>query len=243
MPKILGITAGFAIAGAVLTALPTLLVALAHRLSPEVVFYAQTTERVVALTIDDGPSEATANILGVLAEHDVQATFFIIGAHVEGHREQLEGIQRAGHELGHHMLQDEPSIGLPVDTFTAHFERVDSLLQGLGGSHYFRPGSGWYNERIVGEAARRGYRTVLGSVYPFDAHLPFPRLASWYTLRQVSPGDVLVLHDGPERGQRTAEVPRRVLPELHRRGYRVVPVSGLLRRTPVSKGMISVAGG
>jgi peptidoglycan-N-acetylglucosamine deacetylase len=228
MPKILRITAGITIAGAVLTALPTLLVALAQSLSPDVVFFARTTERTVALTIDDGPSAATFEILDVLAEHDVQATFFVIGAHVEEHREQLEGIRLAGHELAHHMLRDEPSIELPADTFISHFERVDSLLQGLGGSRYFRPASGWYNERMLREAARRGYRTVLGSVYPFDAQLPFPRVASWYMLQKVSPGDVLVLHDGPERGRRTAEVLRRVLPELHRRGYTVVPVSRLL---------------
>lgn len=45
-------------------------------------FSVPTSERVVALTIDDGPSTATDAILRVLREHDARATFFLIGEHL-----------------------------------------------------------------------------------------------------------------------------------------------------------------
>ncbi|MEX2283412.1 MAG: hypothetical protein WEE89_13095 [Gemmatimonadota bacterium] len=81
---------------------------------------------------------------------------------------------------------------------------------------------------MVRVAAERGYRTVLGSVYPFDAQIPLPRFLSWYILQTVRPGGIIILHDGPERGPRTAEVLRRVLPALSSRGYQVVSLSELL---------------
>jgi len=223
-----GIMIGFTLAGAVLNALPTLIVELVRRDSPDVVFSADTSRPVLALSIDDGPSPATAEILDVLREHGVHATFFVIGEQLAAWPELAARIVAEGHELGHHMLRDEPSIHLPPDSFVAHFERVDAKLDELGGSTLFRPGSGWFDDRMVAAASLRGYRTVLGSIYPFDAHLPSPRFASWFVLQQAAPGGIVVLHDGAERGVRTAEVLRRVLPTLQRRGFDVVTVSDLL---------------
>ena len=51
--------------------------------APEVLWAVPTEDRVLALTIDDGPSSHTAEILEVLAEHDAGATFFVIGGRVE----------------------------------------------------------------------------------------------------------------------------------------------------------------
>jgi peptidoglycan-N-acetylglucosamine deacetylase len=222
------IVIGLTFAGAAIIALPSLAVEWAKRSTPEVVFSVDTDERIVALTIDDGPSAATSELLAVLDEHGAQATFFLIGEHVEGRPGLARNIVEAGHEVGHHMMQDHPSKDLAEDVFLDRFEEMDRLLDGLGGSRVFRPGSGWYDDRMVRTAGERGYRTVLGSVYPFDAHLSWPGFVSWYVLQHTGPGSILVLHDGPERGLRTVEVLRSVLPELDRRGYRVVTVSHLL---------------
>jgi peptidoglycan-N-acetylglucosamine deacetylase len=224
VPIILGLT----FLGSALASLPALAVEWGKRTTPEVVFSAEISKPVVALTIDDGPSSATLEILEVLREHESRATFFLIGTHLEADMELSERILEEGHELGHHMMEDRPTRSLPPETFEARFTAMDELLAGLGGSRVFRPGSGWYNDEMVEFAAGRGYRTVLGSVYPFDTHLPWTGFSSWYVLETVTPGAIVVLHDGPERGLRTADVLRAILPELRRQGYRVVPVSELL---------------
>lgn len=131
------------------------------------------------------------------------------------------------------MMVDEPSVDLPSETFRARFEEMDAILDSIGGSSVFRPASGWYNDRMVTDAAKLGYRTVLGSVYPFDAQVPFPKLSTWYMRQLIGPGSILVLHDGPERGPRTAEVLRALLPELRARGFRVVTVSTLTELEPL----------
>ena len=50
---------------------------------PSVLFQLSTTRKVVALTIDDAPSAYTHEILEILKEHEVSATFFTIGGQVE----------------------------------------------------------------------------------------------------------------------------------------------------------------
>lgn len=214
--------------GSVLAAAPAYVLERVRQASPAVLFQVETPERLVALTIDDGPSPATPEILDVLDEFGVRATFFVIGEQLRTHPELARRLVAEGHELGHHMMVDEPSIGLPPGTFRDRFGAMDALLSDFGGSRLFRPASGWFDDRMVEQAARLGYRTVLGSVYPFDAQHPFPSLSSWFVRRHAAPGSIVVLHDGVARGRRTAEVLREVLPDLLARGYRVVPVSELV---------------
>jgi peptidoglycan-N-acetylglucosamine deacetylase len=230
MEILFAIAFGLTALGSAITALPTLIMEWQRTESPEVLFYVPTREPVVALTIDDGPSPATAEILEVLAENDAHATFFVIGEHVREHPELARRLVLEGHELGHHMMVDEPSIDLPAEAFRAHLAEMDGILDDLGGSKVFRPASGWYNDRMIDEAAGLGYRTVLGSVYPFDAQIPFPAVSTWYMRQLVGPGSILILHDGPERGPRTVEVLRALLPDLRARGMKVVTVSSLAAR-------------
>jgi peptidoglycan-N-acetylglucosamine deacetylase len=230
MRLVVALFAGLGSIGTAALALPGAVVALAHRSASDVVFRVDTDAKLVALSIDDGPTAGTTEILEVLAAHDAHATFFVIGEQVQQHPEPTRQIRAQGHELGHHMMRDEPSIRLSPAAFLADFLKLDSILGGYGGSRIFRPGSGWFDQRMVDAAAARGYRTVLGSVYPFDAQLPFPGFARWYIRRQAAPGSILILHDGAERGARTVEVLREVLPELRSEGYRIVPISYLLER-------------
>jgi hypothetical protein len=69
---------------------------------------------------------------------------------------------------------------------------------------------------------------VLGSVYPLDGNIQWPRCARWYVLRRARPGAVVVLHEGRPDRAGVVGVLDGVLPELHRRGYAVTTVSGLL---------------
>jgi peptidoglycan/xylan/chitin deacetylase (PgdA/CDA1 family) len=229
MGVLFAIAFGLTALGSAIIVVPTVVMEWKRSESPDVLFYVGTQEPVVALTIDDGPSPATPEILAILAENRAHATFFVIGQNVLEHPDLTRRMVEEGHELGHHMMADEPSIDLAPDAFRSQLEEMDEILDDFGGSNLFRPGSGWYDDRMIDDAAGLGYRTVLGSVYPFDAQVPSPTLSRWYMRQTVGPGSVMVLHDGPERGARTAQVLRSLLPELRARGMRVVTVSTLAR--------------
>jgi peptidoglycan-N-acetylglucosamine deacetylase len=102
------------------------------------------------------------------------------------------------------------------------------LLAPLAPLRWARPGSGWYSRETVAALSRQGYGCALGSVYPWDATIPSSAFASWHILRNVRPGAIIVLHDAGSRGRRTLNTLSTVLPELRRRGYRVVTLSELV---------------
>lgn len=204
----------------------------ADGLFPRVLFRADARERAVALTVDDAPSAATAEILDVLARHDARATFFVIGGRTPGRGDVLRRIVREGHELGNHLMEDRPSWRLHPDELRLRIEAAGRRLSAYDTVRWLRPGGGWFDDDLLRVAREEGYRVALGSVYPLDAWLPWPGLLAAFVRRKVRPGDVVVLHDGPVRGPRTAEVLRRVLPALRARGYRVVTLSELAPAPP-----------
>lgn len=200
--------------------------------SDEVLFHGRTRDKIVALTIDDGPQALlTADILNVLAAYEVPATFFIIGSQVPGNEALLERIVRDGHELGNHLMTDRRSITLDPDEFTRQLAEAHALIAPFGPVRWFRPGSGWYNDRMLAELRPFGYRCVVGSVYPYDAQIQSVEFASSYILINVQPGSIIILHDGKPERQATPDVLQRVVPALQRRGYRFVTLSELVQKS------------
>ena len=160
------------------------------------------------------------------------ATFFVIGDQVPGREDVMDEIVRQGHEVGNHAMHDEPSLKLPSDELTEQITDVDGLIkqayQTVGvtrTARFFRPGSGIFSHRVLDIAAKVGYRTVLGSIYPHDPFISYWRVNAWHILSMLRPGAVIICHD---RRSWTVPMLQRVVPEMRRRGYEVVSVSGLL---------------
>jgi peptidoglycan/xylan/chitin deacetylase (PgdA/CDA1 family) len=196
--------------------------------SPRCLYAVTTSEKAVALTIDDGPDPAHGPaLLRLLQEHDARATFFLISAHVSGAESVVTDLVAHGHEIGNHLTRDEPSIRLSPAAFGVAMRQADSVLSRFARLRWLRPGAGWYNVAMLDTMERAGYRCALGSVYPYDGGVTWPRLAAAYILANARPGALIVLHEGGSRSLRTIEILRRVLPELEARGYRVVTLSEL----------------
>jgi peptidoglycan/xylan/chitin deacetylase (PgdA/CDA1 family) len=217
-----------AVLGAALWTAPRWLVPRIAARSPGCLYAVATRERLVALTLDDGPDAAhTPELLALLAAHGARATFFLISGRVPGREAVVRASVAGGHELGTPRRRDEPSARLAPAAFDAALREAGTVLGRFAPVRWFRPGSGWYTGAMLATAARAGYRCALGSVYPYDPHLPSSRLAAAYILANVQPGAVVVLHEGGARGRRTAETLRRVLPALRARGYRMVTLTEL----------------
>jgi peptidoglycan/xylan/chitin deacetylase (PgdA/CDA1 family) len=202
-----------------------------------VIYYVDTQQPLIALTIDDGPDpNTTGPILDLLAEHEARATFFLIGERVAGNESVVARIVEEGHELGNHTSRDEPSIELGPAEFERSLLDTDRALSRFAEPRWMRPGSGWYDDRILEIAAEHGYRCVLASIYPYDGTFRFRKLAVWQIRVNARPGAIVALHDGGARGRTTLEVLKQVLPELRGRGYRVVTLSELVSAGSAEKG-------
>jgi len=201
--------------------------------SPEVVYFVETEEPLVALTIDDGPDPvATSKILDMLKLHDAHATFFFISSHLPGNEDLVRRTVEERHELANHLTTDEPSILLKSSEFERRLLEAHEVLSRFSPVRWFRPGSGWFNEKMLSIIRKHGYECALGSVYPFDPQIPSSWFATHYVLRKVRPGSIIVLHDYAARGERTTAALASILPELNRRGLRVVTLSQLVDMNP-----------
>jgi peptidoglycan/xylan/chitin deacetylase (PgdA/CDA1 family) len=92
-------------------------------------------------------------------------------------------------------------------------------------NNYFRPGSGLFNRRMRDLLGNRGFRIVLGSIYPHDPQIPYPNVNAKHILSMAHPGAIIICHD--RRGW-TAPMLRIVLPELKRQGYEIVTITDLV---------------
>ena len=220
---------------------PVWLVKLCQHRWPEVLWHVDTQEKVIALTIDDGPSSQTGEILSILKANQSLATFFIIGAHVKGREAVLEQLVTDGHELGNHAMNDEPSRLLSNEDLASHIACVDEQINSTYQQcdvkrppRYFRPGHGFFSTRMLKLLVELRHSLVLGDVFPFDPQIRLPWLNSWHILTMVRPGSVIICHDGDGRHW-TMPMLRKVLPELKREGYRVVTITELLLMDQTSK--------
>lgn len=212
---------------------PTFLIRYFQNRWRDVLWYVPTSSKIVALTIDDGPSQYTEEIMKILRDNGATATFFIIGSHVFGHEETLQELIRNGNELGNHAMYDEPSRSLSDDVLVGQIQAVGEELHKAYNEvgvddppNYFRPGSGFFSERMGKLLQSLGYKLVLGSIYPHDPQISSWRLNAWHILSMVQPGGIIICHDGRSW---TAPMLRKVLPEMTRRGYRIVTVTKLLK--------------
>ncbi|PSN63934.1 glycoside hydrolase/deacetylase [Corynespora cassiicola Philippines] len=225
---------------------PSLLIRYFQHRWPDVLWHVSTSSKIVALTIDDAPSEYTQQIMEILKENDASATFFVIGGQVHGQEQEkaLQDLVRNGNELGNHAMHDEPSRLLSDADLIQEIDTVETMIhQAYDAVHiphpprYFRPGSGFFSTRMRARLNMLKYRLVLGSIYPHDPQIPYPSVNSAHILSMVRPGGIIICHD---RRPWTIPMLKKVIPEIKRRGYQITTVSGLLNQTPAdSSGIVS----
>jgi len=195
--------------------------------NPGVVFRIDTDERAIALTIDDAPHpDVTPDLLRVLREAGVKATFFIIGSNAEAYPEIIDSIRAEGHELANHLHTDRMSAGLSDEEFVDELLRTDAIIGSAGSPKWCRPGSGFVTKRLVRLMNRNGYTACLGTAYPIDLYTPV-ELTVMQFLENVRPGAILVLHDGGASRKDTIEVISTLLPRLKSMGYRLETLTDL----------------
>lgn len=223
---------------------PYLLICYFQRQWPDVLWHVPLppTRKLMALTIDDSPSEYTDKIQEIMKSNGATATFFIIGDQIvsQEREETLQDLVRNGNELANHALHDEPSRSLSDDELAAQIKIVNARIQEIYSSaqgksrgiiprrppNYFRPGSGFFSSNMRRVVADLDHRLVLGNVYPHDPVVPFWWVNARHILSMLRPGGIIVCHD---RRKWTVPMLRYLLPEMARRGYRVVTVTELLK--------------
>lgn len=168
--------------------------AIARRLSGTVVSV-KTTQKLIALTFDDGPDPAaTPKLLDLLARNDAKATFFMIGTQAEKHPDLVARVAAEGHEIGNHSW-DHPALPLLArDEFDVQIDRTRATLAPHGQT-LMRPPYGFQSVRSHWFARRQGYTPVCWSIHCEDWMDHDAGKLAGTMLEQLRPGAIILLHD------------------------------------------------
>jgi peptidoglycan-N-acetylglucosamine deacetylase len=180
-------------------------------------------KNAVALTIDDGPHPTwTPKVLDLLAEHDVSATFSVIGQQAQAYPKLVRRVLRAGHGVCNHSMTHPQPFGAR-STAAIRREIVDaqSAIADAAGEEpdLFRSPGGSWTEAVLDTADELGLTPVGWSVDPRDWTLPGAG-AIETALLQARAGDILLCHDGGGNRAQTVAALAAVLPQLQDEGLR-----------------------
>jgi chitin deacetylase len=193
----------------------------------------ETSQRLVALTFDDGPTrDETAEVLRILREREVRATFFVTGGELAQNPEAGRDIVAAGHELGNHSYSHGRMVFVTPSYVRREVERTDELIKAAGhaGPIHFRPPYGKKLLALPFYLSRHDRKTITWDVEP-ESELAAGADAAAITrhvLSRTRPGSIILLHVMyPSRAESLRAVPL-IVEGLKRDGYRFVTVSELL---------------
>lgn len=197
-----------------------------------VVHRAQTTEKIAAITIDDGPHEvATPRMLDALRAENVKATFFVLGKSAEQYPELVKKVLAEGHEVATHGYSHRNMARLSRQECEAEWEKTEQILTPLGAKvTLFRPPGGSYGQVLTDGAKARGYHMILWDVDPRDWQAPPADVVAERITQAVRPGSIILLHDG-QYPIHSADALRKVVRQLKEEGYSFVTVGELLGRS------------
>ncbi|WP_245856227.1 polysaccharide deacetylase family protein [Paenibacillus rigui] len=201
----------------------------------EVVWEVPTEEKMMALTFDDGPDPAdTPQILDLLKQYDVKATFFLIGNKAERYPELVQREVAEGHELGNHTYHHAYfNRGVTERRIHDELGKAQEAIYRISGQkpQLFRPPGGYYNEMLIQTARKEGFMVVMWSWHmdTLDWDTPGVHKITSKVLKNARNGDIVLFHDYVEGRTETIAALKQILPELKQRGYKFVTVSELLR--------------
>ncbi|PVE20896.1 chitooligosaccharide deacetylase NodB [Microvirga sp. KLBC 81] len=198
-----------------------------------------TAGRSVYLTFDDGPDPlCTTEVLNVLAEHRVPATFCVIGAYAADQPQLVQRMIAEGHEVANHTMnhRDLSKCG-PGEVHHELLEANRTIRMACPQApiRHMRAPYGVWTEEVLTTSASAGMAPLHWSVDPRDWSRPGINAIVDAVLASVRPGAIVLLHDGcppDELGQSTHAGLRdqtvmalsRLIPALHERGFVIRPL-------------------
>ncbi|NTJ42220.1 polysaccharide deacetylase family protein [Agrobacterium larrymoorei] len=195
----------------------------------------ETAQPVVALTLDDGPTlRYTRDVLNILDDRDVKATFFLTGREIEETPALAADIVRRGHQIGNHSYSHSDMALMSTDKIRDEIERTDRAIRNADyqGEIYFRPPYGkklvtlpWYLSRtertsITWDVEPESYADIAEDADAMEKHV----------IENARHGSIILLHVMYRSREASRQALPKVIDGLKARGFQFVTVTDLLSR-------------
>lgn len=173
-------------------------------------YHGDVSDKVVALTFDDGPSsEWTPKILDALKGSGVKATFFMIGKHVVRYPQIARRIVDEGHEVGIHTFHYPNLLFSSLPELKKELAEGQKAINDITGvkTYLFRPPKAWLTSKEKQYINDLGFFSVLWALNSKDWVTFDDKYIVKFLIKNILPGDIVLFHDadgvfGIEKGDR-----------------------------------------
>ena len=204
------------------------LAALEGSVSEAALWRGAPSEKVVALTFDDGPKPGiTEQLLAILARERVPATFFVIGRHATAYPELTRKIADAGMQVENHTYSHPNLTLLPSNEVERELLGTIAAIQTATGkrSRFYRPPGGNLNPEVSRIAAQWGLTPCMWTLDGEALENGSPNRLIDYVVQKTAPGAIVLLHNGR---MTTIEALPKIIDGLRKRGFQFVTVDRLV---------------
>ena len=196
------------------------------------IYCVQTDKPQVALSFDAAwGNEDTAQIMDILAKHNIKVTFFMTGGWVESFPEDVKYIASQGHDLGNHSENHKNMSQLSDEEIRSELQKVHDKVKTLTGQDMtlFRPPYGDYDDQVVTVSRDMGYYPVQWDVDSLDwkDYGTESIIKTVLNHRHLGNGSIILMHNGAKYTPAALDA---VITGLQDAGYELVPISQLIYR-------------
>lgn len=189
------------------------------------------TTKQVALTFDDGPNnQYTPQILDILKEQNVKATFFVLGNMVESNPEVAKRIVNEGHVIANHSWNHPHLPQIAKTEIDKELNRTHDIVKSVTGKQMklMRPPYGEVNEDVLSVLGNKGLSVINWDVDTGDWTGKKPEEITNTVKSNIQSGSIILMHDAGGDRSATVQALPSIISELKSQGYTLVTVDQLL---------------
>lgn len=146
-------------------------------------------------------NEDTQQLIDILAEHDIRATFFVVGEWVDKYPESVKALYDAGHEVMNHSNTHPHFTQLSSSQMAAEVKACADKIEAVTGvrPNLFRPPYGDYNDSVVSTMRNEGFYTIQWDVDSLDWKKPGSDAIVKRVLEKTKSGSIILFHNAAEQ--------------------------------------------
>ena len=197
-------------------------------------------KKELAFTFDDGPGNYTAQVLTVLKKYNVKATFFMEGDQVEIRPKIAKMVFDDGHEVFSHSYSHPNFYFYKKDDYrqqlSKEIDKAEKLIIGVTGKkpYVLRMPYGYVRAWVKEVAKEKGYFLVNWTFGCDWKKMNSDQLAQAY-IKNIGSGAIFLMHDGGKFRQPTVDALPKIIEEIQKRGFKIIPVAEMLELKPENK--------
>lgn len=220
---------------------------IAKKMFPNYVWDIPTSDKIIYLTFDDGPTPEITNwTLNTLKSFDAKATFFCIGKNIEAHPDIFQNILNEGHAIGNHTYNHIKGWKTSTEDYVANVLKVEQIMssefrvqssefqkitdseiniQQSKINNLFRPPYGQITPKQGKELMKLGYKIIMWDVISFD----WDNTVSEETclnnvVTKSTDGSIIVFHDSVKASRNMQYTLPKTLEYFSEKGYGFKPL-------------------